>query len=185
MRVAISLIVGIGVLGLVGCGTHSSESQKTQSLSRGHPSSKSENKEATLATAGELHARRPEKSEATKTSSSVDSKQNRRSPPVPEICRQPPSAPRIQAHVFPKKAVLVRYELPGKAIASRCRVTALNIAVAMGKESKFRSLPPVAVAGPVGVVNLPDMTSGAIRLRIAAENAGRVRGRPMIRWLRP
>jgi hypothetical protein len=182
-RAFICLAIGSGVLGFIGCGAQSRGKQESAPSLRVNSSSKGESRTAPLTMAGRSRSLRGAKGAPTGTSGSPGGKSNHRPFHVPKYCQQPPVAPQIQAHVFPKKAVLVRYELPGKAISSRCPVTSLHIAVAVGEATRFRSLPPVAIAAPVGVVNVPDKTGGAIRLRVAAENAGRIQGHPIIRWL--
>jgi hypothetical protein len=180
MRGATCLAIGSGVIALIGCGGQSTENLVTSSQSSAQRSPSSRGAEARLV------ARRPHplRRSQGKITRATSSDRHQSSSQAREVCQQYPPKPTIEAHVFPKVA-LVHYALPSRAVRSRCRITFLHVAVAMGEAGRFRNLPPIAIAGPVGVIDVPNIKGRAMRLRVGTENAGRVRGQPIVRWLRP
>jgi hypothetical protein len=180
---ATCLAIGSGVVALIGCGGQSTENLVTSAQSSAQRSPSRKGAEVRLVPR-RPHTLRRSQGNVASANSATSSDRHQRSSQARKVCQQYPPKPTIEAHVFPKVA-LVHYALPSRAFRSRCRITFLHVAVAMGEAGRFRNLPPIAIAGPVGVIDVPNIKGGSMRLRVATENAGRVRGQPIVRWLRP
>lgn len=94
------------------------------------------------------------------------------------IClRHRPPASKIRVHPL-RRMVLFQYQLPAQAVVSHCPVTMLTVEASSGASVHFKSMPPVLVSGPVGIGRVFGLGPGRVRLRVRAENAGRVQGPP-------